>query len=146
MLQFHCSACNVIYLLQRRMPWLEDRWRTQRTVLHISKCRIPWKIGFWTHFAHLRVHIRLSEFIIQSSASVCLMDFSRWCCMQLRRDRLIWCSVFPLDVMYFGSCNRYPSLWTCNIIFCLNNLFAYSSDRMGLPAEFKHINKWRIKN
>ena len=25
MLQVHCSAYNVLYLLQRRMPWLEDR-------------------------------------------------------------------------------------------------------------------------
>ncbi len=25
MLRSHCSACSVIYLLQRRMPWLEDR-------------------------------------------------------------------------------------------------------------------------
>ena len=44
MLQSHCSAYNVTYLLQRRMPWLEDRWRTQRTVLHISNCRFPRKI------------------------------------------------------------------------------------------------------
>ena len=43
MLQFHCSAYNVTYLLQRRMPWLEDRWRTQRTVLNISNCRFPRK-------------------------------------------------------------------------------------------------------
>ena len=25
MLRSHCSACSVFYLLQRRMPWLEDR-------------------------------------------------------------------------------------------------------------------------
>ena len=53
MLQFHCSAYNVTYLLQRRMPWLEDRWRTQRTVLHISNCRFPRKIRILNAFCEL---------------------------------------------------------------------------------------------
>ena len=53
MLQSHCSAYNVTYLLQRRMPWLEDRWRTQRTVLHISNCRFPRKIRILNAFCEL---------------------------------------------------------------------------------------------
>ena len=52
-LQFHCSVYDVIYLLQRRMPWLEDRWRTQRTVLHISNCRFPRKIRILNAFCEL---------------------------------------------------------------------------------------------
>ena len=53
MLHHHCSVCDVIYLLQRRMPWLEDRWRTQRTVLHISNCRFPRKIRILNAFREL---------------------------------------------------------------------------------------------
>ena len=53
MLQSHCNVYDVIYLLHRRMPWLEDRWRTQRTVLNISNCRFPRKKRILNAFCEL---------------------------------------------------------------------------------------------
>ena len=53
MLRSLCNVCEVFYLLRRRMPWLEDRWRTQRTVLNISNCRFPRKKWILNAFCEL---------------------------------------------------------------------------------------------
>ena len=147
MLRSHCNVCDVIYLLRRRMPWLEDRWRTQRTVLNISNCRFPRKKRILNAFCELTS----CQFTWLAVTAICSRSNSEvWvvctcCCRLLHRHvrRIRRASRFRaalwLRVMMFESRDRF-------LFGFPNDSFARSRPVKGLPAEFKHINKRRTSN
>ena len=89
MLRSHCNVCDVIYLLRRRMPWLEDRWRTQRTVLNISNCRFPRKKRILNAFCELTscqlTWLAVTEICSRSNSEVWVV-FT--CCRKFLRRRV----------------------------------------------------------
>ena len=89
MLRSHCNVCDVIYLLRRRMPWLEDRWRTQRTVLNISNCRFPRKKRILNAFCELTscqlTWLAVTEICSRSNSEVWVV-FT--CCRSFLRRRV----------------------------------------------------------
>ena len=89
MLRSHCNVCDVIYLLRRRMPWLEDRWRTQRTVLNISNCRFPRKKRILNAFCELNLFqltwLTVTEICSRSNSEVQVV-FT--CCRKFLRRRV----------------------------------------------------------
>ena len=147
MLRFHCNVCDVIYLLRRRMPWLEDRWRTQRTVLNISNCRFPRK----KRILNALCELTSCQFTWLAVTAICSRSNSEvWvvctcCCRLLHRHvrRIRRASRFRaalwLRVMMFESRDRF-------LFGFPNDSFARSRPVKGLPAEFKHINKRRTSN
>ena len=148
MLQFRCSAYNVTYLLQRRMPWLEDRWRTQRTVLHISNCRFPRKIRILNAFCELGLPNsrgwQWSQYAVNQTLK---FGWLSHVVASVGADVIVEVSV-SLDYehkLWHQSKMCLHLLTSLNLnhqIFFL----ARSWPVTGLPAEFKHINKWRSKN
>ena len=145
MLRSHCNVCDVIYLLRRRMPWLEDRWRTQRTVLNISNCRFPRKKRILNAFCELA----LCQLTWLAVTAICSRPNSEvWMVISCRRvsrrrDRRSQ-RVFVSNT---NSCFVLCCVWMIQATIWVSKFFyARSRSVTGVPAEFKHINKWRSKN
>ena len=147
MLQFLCSACKVNYLLQRRMPWLEDRWRTQRTVLNISNCRFPRKKRILNAFCELTscqlTWLAVTEICSRSNSEVWVV-FT--CCRKSCADVFVWFDAFLVFEQHYEFVS-WCSISVMCLVFNWKHFFhARSRPVTGLPAEFKHINKRRTSN
>ena len=150
MLRSHCNVCDVIYLLRRRMPWLEDRWRTQRTVLNISNCRFPRKKRILNAFCELTscqlTWLAVTEICSRSNSEVWVVIT---CCRKVlrRRVRVIQrVSRFRAALWFVSWCSNSVMCQFLKTFFSKTFFYARSRPVTGLPAEFKHINKRRTSN
>ena len=147
MLRSHCNVCDVIYLLRRRMPWLEDRWRTQRTVLNISNCRFPRKKRILNAFCELTscqlTWLAVTEICSRSNSEVWVVSHvvASSCA-----DVFVWFSASLVFEQHYEFVFMMFDFSFVFFVFWKHYFHARSRPVTGLPAEFKHINKRRTSN
>ena len=141
---------------QQRISWLSQRWRTQRNAIRSVNCRIPWIIESLNAPCTLwysEGYARLSVIVISLQRLFCCLNVDLDVAVLLRLVLNAW--VYP--VLQRIRCNKHFTrvgwktafvIWalcfepsTCRQLF--DNL---TSNRVGLPAELKHINKRRKRN